>query len=358
MATQEANLEAARETRRVFSQSRLRRTVTCFAASLVALACALPAAAATSSRYDRHARAYRVKTLVPLAGYRDANPAALGAGGSIAGDADLNGARRCLLFSGGVLSDITPANWTDCWVSAMSSNGTIVGTVRNEAVSAGFLYRAGRAYAFADAAAFRAIDASSQVLAVKRDGSTGVYDPQSDAWQTFSDAASGCTLNRPLALNDRFVFGATTCAGGAEGYALAAAGRVVPVTLPVGLSPTTILNQADQLVLIDPASGGHPYLWSPLAGRAPIDLGECPGVQYGPYTPVAANSHGTVVGRNDPLFFSWVRTPADGMRDLDNFVPKTLFDVVVGDVDENGNLLARGFDFASDSQVWLILQPV
>jgi hypothetical protein len=193
---------------------------------------------------------------------------------------------------------------------------------------------------------------------VKADGSTGVYDAPKGVWATFADAGRGCTMTAPSALNDRFVFGGETCADGRGTYALASPGKYGPIALPAGLRPTGIFTSSDQLVLVDEHSGGHAYLWSVSGLRPPLDLGTAPGDFYGTYTPASANGRGVVVGSNDPLFFAWIRTPADGVRDLDALiVPRTFFSIDAVDVDENDEILAQAFDFTTGSQVWAIFQP-
>jgi hypothetical protein len=318
----------------------------------------LPAAPATAagSHRERHVAAYHVKSFVTLSAYGDPRPAAFEASGLIAGDGLVAGLRHCLLAEGASITDITPAGVDECAVAAMKA-GTVVGHVVQNGASHGFIYRDGRGYVVADAVAFTAINASSRALGVKKDGSTGVYDAPAGAWSTFADAGRGCTMTAPLALNDRFVFGGETCTDGHGTYALAASGRYGSIALPAGLSPTRIFTSSDQLVLVDQRSGGHAYLWSVSGLRAPLDLGSAPGDLYGTYTPAAANGRGVVVGANDPLFFAWVRTPADGVRDLDALIaPRTFFSIDAVDVDESDEILAQAFDFTTGSQVWMILQ--
>ncbi len=327
-------------------------------AALIATAFSFSAAAAGSLHGERHVRAYRVKASVNLAHYADAHAVALGASGAIAGDAELNGSRRCLLASGGVLVDITPAGATECSVTAMSPNGTVAGRLGSGTKTQGFIYRAGRGYVIGDVASFSAVNSASLLLAVKQDGSHGVYDAQNGTWPVFADAGRGCAIDEPLALNDHYVFGTVKCSDGSANYGFADSGHFERISLPPGLLPTSILTGADQLVLSDPVSGGHAYLFSLRGSHQAVDLGEALGDLYGTYTPVAANAQGVVVGQNLPQFFPWVRSPSDGMRDLGAIIPVTYFGVSVAGLDEAGDVLVQAFDFNTGDQVWVVLQPV
>lgn len=334
------------------------RPVACLALVATLFAGTLSSVSAAPPHRELHANGYRVKTVVKLSGYTNARAIRLSSSGAIAGDAVL-GSRRCLLAKGGALLDVTPPGWSTCWVNAMASNGAVAGRVTSGEKSEGFVYRAGRAYVIPSALSFSELNDSGLALGVKEDGSTGVYDAESASWQVFADLGRGCAIVQPIALNDHFVFGAATCSDGVQKYALADAGHFLSLTLPKDLQPSSVLTSADQLVLFDPRSGGHAYLWRVFGTRPPIDLGEAPGYQYGTYTPVAGNGQGDVVGENPPQFFAWVRTPVDGMRDLDAIIPQgQYFGLTVADVDESGNVLAQAFDFATGAQVWLVLQPV
>lgn len=327
------------------------------------LAGAAPARAAAPSpafRYEGRAIAYRVWRLVSLEGYTHVHAVGLGPGGaSIAGDALAKGVRRCLLWSAGTITDISPAGWDSCQLSGMSSNGTLAGRVDAGGKSEGFIYRAGRGYVIPSAVSFSAINASGLALGVREDGTPGVFDGMRGTWPVFEDLGRGCAITDPLALNDRFVFGATTCANGLSRYALADAGHFLPLMLPPNLHASSILTASDQLVLYDPLPGGHAYLWQIGSARPPLDLGDAPDYEYGNYSPVAANAAGAVVGENHPQFFAWVHTPLDGTRELDGLiVPGTFFGLSVADIDESGEILVQAFDFDTmGGPVWLVLRP-
>jgi len=353
-AEQEARLGAPSERVRVPHHAVSSRRVAAFAALVALFPCV---AGAAPVRAERHARAYHVKTIVSLAAYDDVHAAALGPSGAIAGDADRDGNRRCLLATGGTLTDITPPGWNECEVAAMSADGTVAGRVGGGEKTEGFIYRAGRAYVFGDVRAFLAVNSAALLIAVKPDGTRGIYDAADGTWPRFANAGAGCALDQPIALNEHYVFGSATCAAGGEKYALADASHYLSVTLPPGLAPTSILTSADQLVLADAASGGHAYLWSVRGGRAPLDLGEATDDLYGTYTPVAANAQGVVVGENYPEFFVWIRSRADGVRDLGSLiVPPNYFGLSVADVNEAGDVLVQAFDFGSGGQSWMVLQ--
>jgi len=328
------------------------------AATFLAALSFVPAAGESATlHHERHARAYHIALSVSLSAYTDAHAVGLTASGTIAGDAVLGGSRRCLLASAGTMLDISPSGWDSCSIGAMSSNGTVAGRVTTGDKSEGFIYRAGRAYLIPDVASFLAINAAALAIAVKQDGTRAVYDAQNGTWPVFADAGRGCAIEVPLALNDRLVFGSAHCSDGTVKYGLADRAHYASVTLPAWLVPSGILTAADQLVLADPRSGGHAYLWS-AGTRAPLDLGEAPGYLYGSYTPVAANASGEVVGQNYPQFFSWVHTASDGTRDLDNLIaPPNFFGISVAAIDEAGNVLVQALDFTTGGPVWLVLQP-
>jgi hypothetical protein len=341
------------------------QTVTLRAAAALALSSsaffgAVPATAATSATHrDIHSTAYRVTRVVSLVGYTEAHATGFGPSDSIAGDAVLNGARLCLLWSTTAVLNISPGGFSVCRVDAVSKSGTIVGRVGTGTKTQGFVYKDGRSTVVPSAASFFAVNSAGLALGVKQDGSRGVYDTVSDTWPVFQDLGRGCGITRPIALNDHYVFGAATCADGSAKYGLADSGHYLSLSLPGDLRPSSILTSADQLVLFDPRAAGHTYLWRVWGGRPPQDLGNVPNDVYGTYTPVAANPYGTVVGENRPQFFSWVRTPLDGTRDLGALIlPGNFFGLSVADVDDAGNVLAQAFDFdTSGSQVWMILQP-
>src|SRR5579862_8167449 len=262
--------------------------------SLALLAAApafLPSAALASGH--NHIVAYRVKRAIALPGYTAVRPVAFDAADEIAGDADRDGTRHCLLYRGGTLVDISPAGWTSCSVAGMNESGTVVGQVQKTGAAAGFVYRGGQAIVLTDAAAFTYVDGSSLLLGLTKEGLIGTYDVQGGRWLKFADAKSGCSVDVPLAIDERYVFGRGSC--GSPSYVLASNDGVVRASLPDGMSPTQLFTSHDQLLLLDEA--GHVHEWSPLTNHMQ-DLGTASGEPYGVYSPVAVNGAGVVVGTN------------------------------------------------------------
>jgi len=326
---------------------------------VLALALSAPQAALARPAHwpDTHVVAYHVKTTLSLAGYNDARAVAVGNAGQIAGDAGLNGRRRCILYNGSAIVDITPAGWPNCSVSAMTANGTLAGVVQSGDASRGFVYRANRAYVIESAATFSAVTDRARLIGTKTDGTSGVYDAVAGSWLRIADRATNCEMSLPLALNEHAVLGYDTCTGTPR-LVLASAGRFVAIALPDGLVPAKFLTDANELLLYDPSTNGHAYFWPVQSMKAPLDLGIVPGDSFGAYAPLSANDHGIVVGENSGVFLKWVWSERDGMRDLEALLyPKSYFGLAVRDVDDAGNVLLQGFDFATGNQVWLMLEP-